>query len=174
VVARTIKIGVFVDLRRELFEFVRHSGTNFRRGPWLCREVWQKLFPQQSSRCDTWQTRYFQETQTVVRCWTMQSVTARLVSLPVAGQSIVFSSTKIELNSVEEHSQSQIEPAPDVASSISSLSRPPLAIPAIAAGGIEMLHQETCIDRYQDRRTEPACKTNDLANLITIFQCRFL
>lgn len=83
------------------------------------------------------------------------AVTARSVALPVTSQTIVFASSKIQLYSVEKHSQSQIEPAPNVSPSFSSLARPPLSIAAVTTCRVEVLHQKTCVDGDQDRRTEP-------------------
>ena len=91
------------------------------------------------------------------------------ISFPVRCQSsveVLFS--KVQLQGIHAHGCCNINPSPKVATSITSLTGPPVIF--ISTYRCKVLHQETSVDSYQNAGAEPAKQSEDLACAIRVLK----
>ncbi len=97
------------------------------------------------------------------------------ISFPVCCQSsikILF--PKVQLQGIHAHGRCDIDPSPEITSSVTSLAGPPITIATITACRCKMLHQEAGVDSNQNAGAKPAKESKQLACAIGVLEGRFL
>ena len=97
------------------------------------------------------------------------------ISFPVRCQctvKVLFS--KVELQGIHSHSRCDIDPSPKIASSITPLAGPPVAVATVSACRRKVLHKEASVYSDQNAGTEPAKQSEDLACTIRVLKGRLL
>lgn len=123
-----------------------------------------------SSRRMTIKSRHFQGSVVSSRS------TCASVDLPMAREPIAPPLAEVKLEGIEGHGHPEVDPAPEVANTMTAaLVRPPLVVVrAMTAHGGEVLHEQACVDGYQDGLAEPAGEAKSLPDLVTVVQRRLL
>ncbi len=76
---------------------------------------------------------------------------------------------EMELQGIQCHGASDIDPSPEIVANIAALTDPPISVLAIASC-CKMLHQQTGVDRNQNAWTKPAKDTEDPISTIRVLK----